>query len=85
MGKIKGPYEADFPEGSLVQTADRTFLERFNAEWRHHNKIQAEQIDFAGVRARVKSVTFYHGGDELYVLEGVPGVWHEQCLREAQE
>lgn len=24
---------------------------------------------------------YYHGGDELYWLKGVPGVWHEQCLR----
>jgi hypothetical protein len=26
------------------------------------------------------SVGFYHGGDVLYVLEGIPGVWHESCL-----
>lgn len=26
------------------------------------------------------SVTFYHGGDELYELKGVPGLWHEACL-----
>ena len=25
---------------------------------------------------------FYHGGDELYKLKGMPGVWHEQCLKE---
>jgi hypothetical protein len=24
---------------------------------------------------------YYHGGDELYWLKEVPGVWHEQCLR----
>ena len=28
-------------------------------------------------------VGFYHGGDALYELEGVPGVWHEVCLRKA--
>ncbi|MFL5552311.1 MAG: hypothetical protein ACJ770_05840, partial [Gemmatimonadaceae bacterium] len=28
----------------------------------------------------VQQVTFYHGADELYVLTGLPGVWHEQCL-----
>jgi hypothetical protein len=25
-------------------------------------------------------VGFYHGGDPLYSLDGVPGVWHERCL-----
>ena len=25
----------------------------------------------------------YHGGDVLYVLENVPGTWHEDCLRRA--
>ena len=26
-------------------------------------------------------VAFYHGGDPLYKLAGIPGLWHEQCLR----
>jgi hypothetical protein len=26
----------------------------------------------------------HHGGDELYKLKGVPGIWHEQCLEEAR-
>jgi hypothetical protein len=30
--------------------------------------------------AKVKEVTFFHGGDEIYALEGIPGVWHEECL-----
>jgi hypothetical protein len=30
---------------------------------------------------RVKEVSFYHGGDQLYILENLPGIWHEQCLR----
>jgi hypothetical protein len=25
-------------------------------------------------------VGFYHGGDVLYTLDGIPGLWHEQCL-----
>lgn len=31
----------------------------------------------------VEEVGFYHGGDELYKLSQVPGVWHQQCLKEA--
>jgi hypothetical protein len=34
----------------------------------------------AGCTARVRDVGFYHGGDALYHLEGVPGTWHEACL-----
>jgi hypothetical protein len=85
MGSTKGPYEPEYPEGTLVVTADRATLERFLAESRNHNKLQVEQLEFAAFRARVKSVSFYHGGDELYVLESVPGVWHEDCLRSAIE
>jgi hypothetical protein len=28
----------------------------------------------------VQEVGFYHGGDVLYQLRGVPGTWHECCL-----
>lgn len=38
-------------------------------------------MKFADKIAKVKSVGFYHGGDVLYELKGVPGIWHEQCLR----
>jgi len=58
----------------------RDALETFVREWRWHIKLQPEQLDYAGRAARVKSMSFYHGGDELYTLEDVPGVWHEQCL-----
>jgi hypothetical protein len=83
MGKSKGLYEPEYPEGTLVVVADRQALERFMSEWNYHNKLQPEQIPFAGHQARVTNVNFYHGGDELYVLDGVPGIWHEQCLRAA--
>jgi hypothetical protein len=85
MGKTKGPYEPEYPEGTFVATADRVTLEQFLAEWRYHNKLQVEQLAFADHRARVKNVSFYHGADELYLLDGVPGVWHEQCLRPVKQ
>jgi diadenosine tetraphosphatase ApaH/serine/threonine PP2A family protein phosphatase len=80
MRKAKGPYNAEFQEGSEVRIADRPALEEFQRTWRHHNKITDEQLDYAGALARVTFVGFYHGGDELYELEGVPGIWHERCL-----
>jgi hypothetical protein len=85
MGKSKGPYVAEYPEGSTVITADRVALDRFRAEWRYHNKLQPEQLLYSSHIARVVSVMFYHGADEIYVLDGVPGVWHEQCLRAFEE
>ena len=80
MGRTKGPYEAEYPKGSLVRVASHAELESFQRDWKHHNPLTDRQLDFAGSEARVADVGFYHGGDELYQLEGVPGVWHEQCL-----
>jgi hypothetical protein len=34
---------------------------------------------------RIKSVGYYHGGDELYWLEEIPGTWHEENLESAPE
>lgn len=80
MGKTRGLYNAEFPEGSLVKIASRPLLERFKREWKLHNKLEEAQLDYADARVTVSSVGYYHGGDELYKLEGVPGIWHEACL-----
>jgi hypothetical protein len=80
MGKTKGPYKEEFPEGSAVRIASRSFLEHFLKMWKLHNRLEPYQLDYAGQVAEVESVGFYHGGDELYRLKGVPGIWHEQCL-----
>jgi hypothetical protein len=73
-------YQEKFPVGSSVRIADRDALEHFRATWRYHNPLAAEQLSFAGREAAIAAVGFYHGGDVLYTLQGVPGVWHEQCL-----
>lgn len=80
MGRTRGPYNAEFPAGSIVQIAGRPELEKFQRDWKLHNKLVDEQLDFAGTEARVASIGFYHGADELYELEGLPGIWHESCL-----
>jgi hypothetical protein len=74
------PYEEAFPAGSSVRIRDRDSLERFRREWKYHNPLVEEQIGFAGRVATVDEVGFYHGGEALYKLAGVPGVWHEECL-----
>lgn len=80
MGKTKGPYQEEFPEGSTVQIADRAFPEDFLKKWKLHHELDPQQLIYANKIAKVKSVGFYHGGDELYELNGVPGIWHERCL-----
>jgi hypothetical protein len=73
-------YKAIFPQGSSVRVISRAALEKFAQEWRNHHKLLPEQMEFAGVTATVKEVSFYHGGDQLYVLENLPGIWNEPCL-----
>ena len=83
MGKKRGPYEAEYVAGTAVRIADRGALETFVRQWKLHHPLQPNQLDFAGHVARVRDVSFYHGGDELYHLDGVPGIWHEENLRPA--
>jgi hypothetical protein len=83
VGKIKGVNVAEFEVGSEVRIADRGFLEQFLEAGQYHNELEPEQLEYAGRTAKVLSVTFFHGGDEIYKLEGIPGVWHEECLSAA--
>jgi hypothetical protein len=76
-------YKATFPAGSKVRIISRTALDEFALNWCYHHKLQPEQMTYAGSVATVKEVSFYHGGDQLYVLEDVPGIWNEPCLEPA--
>jgi hypothetical protein len=80
MGRTRGAYKEEFPVGTTVRVVDCAELEAFLQTWKLHDLLQPGQLAFAGATARVASVGFYHGGDELYALEGVPGIWHEACL-----
>lgn len=83
MGKTKGLNKAEFEVGTEVRVADRAFLDEFLEAGQYHNELEPEQLDYADRVARVKDVKFFHGGDEIYTLDGIPGVWHEECLRAA--
>jgi len=74
------PYQEQFPIGTTVRISERPELERFRREWQFHHKLEVEQLSYAGRTARVRNVGFYHGGDVLYHLDGVPGISHEVCL-----
>lgn len=83
MGRTKGLNVAEFEVGSQVRIADRAFLESFLEAGQYHNELEPEQLDYAGRVATVKEVNFFTGGDEIYALEEIPGVWHEECLAAA--
>jgi hypothetical protein len=80
VGKTKGLNNAEFQAGTEVRVADRAFLESFLEAGQYHNELEPEQLEYAGRVATVKAVEFFHGGDEIYTLEDIPGVWHEECL-----
>ena len=80
MGKLRGRYRAEFSEGSKVQIASEATLNQFFTDWKYHHPLQVEQLPFAGEIAIISKVGFYHGGDELYELVGIPGIWHGTCL-----
>ena len=84
MGTRNGPYEADFPIGTKVRVKARDFLEDFHRSWKFHNPLKKDQLDYGGGRASVTHVDYYHAGDELYTLEGIPGIWHECCLENSE-
>ena len=83
MGKRNGLYVADFPVGTTVRIKSRGYLQGFQRAWKFHHPLQEAQLEYAGSAAKVFSVSFYHGGDELYSLENVPGIWNEDCLDDA--
>jgi len=75
------PYDpSKFRVGSTVQIGSRAQLEEFLRTWQYHHKLQPEQLVYAARIAKVKSSSMYHGGDVIYQLEDVPGIWHEQLL-----
>jgi hypothetical protein len=80
LGRTKGLNKAEFEVGCEVRIADRAFLESFLEAGQYHNELEPEQVEYAGQVAKVKNIEFFHGGDEIYTLEGIPGVWHEECL-----
>ena len=60
MGRLRGPYNAEFPPGSEVRIAERLVLEKFKSEWRLHNPLTENQLEFGGRSAIVREVGYYH-------------------------
>jgi len=71
---------ANFPEGARVRILDRATLEEFSRTWKLHHELEPGQLDYAGEVAKVTKISMYHGGDILYELENIPGIWHQRLL-----
>jgi hypothetical protein len=71
---------AKFRKGATVRIADRPTLDQFFQTYKLHHRLQENQLQFAGHVAKVRVSAMYHGGDMLYELEDVPGIWHERLL-----
>ena len=71
---------AKYRDGTEVRIGARPTLETFLREWKLHHPLQPEQLEYAGRVAKVARSMMYHGGDVLYELSGIPGIWHERCL-----
>jgi len=76
------PYQNRFLKGSRVRIVPRPALDQFRSTWKLHHPLIDEQLLFAGEPTTIAKVGFYHGGDVVYELHGVPGIWHEVCLEE---
>jgi hypothetical protein len=74
-------YNAAYKAGSDVRIADIQFLRQFAEEWKLHNRLTPEMLEYAGQTRRVIEADFYFGGDVIYRLDGIQGYWHEACLR----
>jgi hypothetical protein len=73
-------YSASFEVGTPVRIRSLDELNAFRKSWKFHHPLADEQLAFAHRSATVETVGFYHGGDVLYTLKDVPGIWHERCL-----
>ena len=72
-GKNKGRKQSGVRSWTEVRIADRAFLEKFLEAGQYHNELEPEQLEYAGRTAKVKAVSFFHGGDEIYTLRGRAG------------
>jgi hypothetical protein len=67
-------YKANFPIGSRVRIADAGQLQGLHRTWKFHDKLRTEQLNYAGGIGQVERIGYYHRGDVLYWLRGVPGI-----------
>lgn len=79
-GTVGMGYKEEFPVGTKVRIKSLEELELFIEEWKWHDPLLVDKLQYAGQIFKVENVGFYFGGDVLYKLEGIEGLWHEQNL-----
>ncbi len=79
------PYKEKFERGTAVRIAPLDALEHFRRTWKYHHPLFERQLMFFSMTTVVEDVSYYHGGDVLYDLRGVPGIWHEELLEPASD
>jgi hypothetical protein len=75
-------YHEAFRVGEKIRIKSKEYLLNFKKSWKYHNNITNDQIEYGGQEVYVDRIGAYHGGNLLYELKDVPGVWHEQLLEE---
>jgi hypothetical protein len=73
-------HPAKYPAGALVRVVSTRDLEGFLHTWKFNHPLRPEQLQYGGQTARVVRSMMYRGGDILYELDGIPGIWHEACV-----
>lgn len=71
----KGMWRPQFEPGDEVEIVDRETFEAFRDYWKYVARPTEEQLEYAGVKTKIKQPGFYHGGYVIYTLEDVPGGW----------
>jgi hypothetical protein len=72
--------QPNFSRGEAVRITERPTLDKFILSYKLHHPLEERQLGYAGRTAEVIRVSMYHGGDQLYELVDVPGIWHEHLL-----
>ena len=65
-------YKAKFLSGQWSKSQMHDCFRSLQRTWKSHNKLNMEQLKYAGVISEVEKVGFYHGGDVLRIARCVP-------------
>jgi len=82
MEEIMPDYHPIFKKGDKIKINDKDYLLNFQRTWKYHHNITDDQIKYAERLAAVKDVYIYHGGEVMYALKSIPGIWLEQLIEE---
>jgi hypothetical protein len=68
-----------FQAGDRVRIKSLEILQEFTLH-PVYQPLQESQFKYADKLAVIAESSMYHGGNILYQLKGVPGIWHQDLL-----